>query len=50
MYKFSEEYSREVTEELTENFKNIISRLGEEICESERDYYRSRNSLENFQF
>jgi len=31
MYKFSEEYNREVTEELTENFKNIISRLGEDI-------------------
>jgi len=30
MYKFSEEYSREVTEDLTENFKNIISRLGED--------------------
>ncbi len=31
MYKHSEEYNREVTEELTENFKNIISRLGEDI-------------------
>ncbi|MCJ7759316.1 MAG: GTP cyclohydrolase I FolE [Gillisia sp.] len=31
MYKYSEEYNREVTEELTENFKNIISRLGEDI-------------------
>lgn len=30
MYKFSEEYSREVTEDLTVNFKNIISRLGED--------------------
>ena len=30
MYKHSEEYNREVTEELTENFKNIISRLGED--------------------
>ncbi|HZJ37299.1 MAG TPA: GTP cyclohydrolase I FolE [Gillisia sp.] len=31
MYKFNEEYNREVPEDLTENFKNIISRLGEDI-------------------
>ncbi len=30
MYKIIEEYNREITEELTENFKNIISRLGED--------------------
>lgn len=30
MYKFIEEYNQEVTEELTENFKNIIGHLGED--------------------
>ena len=30
MYKFIEEYNVEVTEELTENFKNIIEHLGED--------------------
>ena len=30
MYKFIEEYNVEVTEELTENFKNIIGHLGED--------------------
>jgi hypothetical protein len=40
----------EVDEELTKNFKNITSRLGDEICENEGDYYRSRNSSENSQY
>jgi GTP cyclohydrolase I len=31
MYKIIEEYNQEVTEELTENFKNIISKLGEDV-------------------
>lgn len=30
MYKIIEEYNQEVTEELTENFKNIITQLGED--------------------
>lgn len=30
MYKIIEEYNQEVTEELTENFKNIINQLGED--------------------
>ncbi len=31
MYKYFEEYDQEVTEELTGNFSNIITRLGENI-------------------
>ncbi len=30
MYKITEEYNQEVTEELTKNFKNIINQIGED--------------------